>query len=249
MAHWQSDCTAPSHMRRSLLLLIASALTAAACNKSTPSAPTPVATSPTTPTTPTTPTPTPTPTALLPVLTLQQDTGSPVGQAVALTYASRAQEAGKIAIAVTGFNIQNQITPTVFGFSTAEGRLKWDASLLEIDGEGAGDLLGGNSAAGACAPRNPQVPDTFAFCIGRLDQTRVTGSGEIYLFRLKPRSGVTSGTSRVELVPFLANSGGTGVPSIVTFVTPLWLFPYVPGERGNVIQNSYGATVTISPGN
>ena len=77
-----------------------------------------------------------------------------------------------------------------------------------------------------------------AFCIRRLDSSRVTGSGEIYLVRLKPRSGVTSGTSRIELVPFLANSGGTGVPSIATFITRLWLFPYVAGERGNVIQNA-----------
>ena len=231
------------HMRCSLLPMMVLTLTAAAaCNKSTPSSPTPTPTTTTTPTTPTAPT------ASLPVLTLQQDTDSPVGQAVALTYASRSQEAGKIAIAVTGFNIQNEISASVSGFNTAEGRLRWDTSLLEVDGAGAGDLLGGNSAAGACVPRDPQIPDTHAFCVRRLDSTRVTGSGEIYLVRLKPRSGVTSGTSRIELVPFLANSGGTGVPSLATFVTRLWLFPYIPGERGNVIQNAYGATVTISPG-
>ena len=239
------------HMRRSVLTLIALTLFAAtACNKSTPSAstPTPTTSTPTTPTTPTNPT-APTPAGPVPVVTLQPDTPSPVGQAVALTYASRAQEPGKIAVAVTVFNIQNQITPAVVGFHTAEGRLKWDASLLELDATGAGDLLGGNSAAASCAPRDPQIPDTFAFCIGRIDRAPVTGSGEIFLVRLQPRSGVTSGTSRVELVPFLANSGGTGVPSIVTFTTSLWLFPYVPGERGNVIQNTYGATVTIRPPN
>jgi hypothetical protein len=183
----------------------------------------------------------------VPVLTLEQDTATPVGQAVALTYASRAQEPGKIAIAVTGYNIQNQITPDVVGFNQAEGRLRWDASLLEVDATGAGDLLGGNSLAGMCVPRDPEIPDTFPFCIGRLDRARVTGSGEIILVRLKPRSGVTSGTTRVELVPFLANSGGTGVPTIATFTTSLWLFPYIPGARGNVFQNVYGATVTIRP--
>ena len=77
-----------------------------------------------------------------------------MGQAVALIlYASRAQEAGKIAIAVTGFNIQNEVGPGASGFNAAEGlRLRWDTSLLEVDGEGAGDLLGGKQCCGGmCA--------------------------------------------------------------------------------------------------
>jgi hypothetical protein len=222
------------HSSRLILFVAVTVFAVGACSKATPTAPTPTPAAPVV-----------TPVAALPVLTLDSDTGSPVGQAVALTYASRSQEAGKIGVAVTGFNLRNQITPTVSGLTGVEGRLKWDESLLEYDATGAGDLLGGNSGATPCRTNGIEMPGTVPFCISRIDRARVTGSGELFLVRLKLRPGVTSGTSRIELVPFRANEGG---PALATFMTSLLLFPYEPGPGGNVIENAYGATITIRPG-
>src|SRR4051794_20116125 len=124
-------------------------IVAAACSKSdgptapTPAAPTPIVAAPS-----------------VPVLTLEPDTTSPVGQSVAVTFASRAQEAGKIAVAVTGFNLQNQISPSVFGLTGVQGRLKWDDTLLEIDARGIGDFLGGNSGGGPCTTDLAEPPGT-----------------------------------------------------------------------------------------
>src|SRR5687767_3979929 len=96
---------------------------------------------------PTAPTPAPVvtaPTPLLPVLTLEPDTGSPVGESVAITYGSRSQEAGKIVVAVTGFNLRNQRTATAVGLSGVVGAVRLDDALLELDAYGFGALLGGN---------------------------------------------------------------------------------------------------------
>jgi hypothetical protein len=220
------------HMRSlSFLLLVGlTVLPAVACNKAeTPTAPTPV--------------PTPAPSAQAPpVLTFEPDTLTPVGQAVALTYGSRSQEPGKIVVAVTGFNLRNEISPTVNGVSAVRGRLKWDEALLEIDGVGVGDLFGGNSGGNVDNGGWPEVPGTFPFGARRNDQARVTGSGELVLLRLRPRTGITTGTTRIELEPFLANEGGP-----FPFMTPLLLFPYQP-PRGNQLQNAYGATIAIRPG-
>jgi hypothetical protein len=193
---------------------------------------------------PTSPTPEPTlgPSAPLPpVVTFEPDTLTPVGQAVALTYGSRSQEPGKIVVAVTGFNLRNEISPTVNGVSAARGRLKWDDALLEIDGVGVGDLFGGNSAGNVDNGGWPEMPGTFPFAVRRNDQARVTGSGELVLLRLRPRTGITAGTTRIELEPFLANEGGP-----FPFMTPLLLFPYQP-PRGNQIENAYGGSIEIRP--
>jgi hypothetical protein len=163
-----------------------------------------------------------------------------VGQAVALTFGSRSQEAGKIVVAVTAFNLENR---GLNGFSSARGRLRWNESLLEIDGIGVGDLLGGNAGGRVSAPGNwPEMPGTFPFQVQKNDPTPVTGSGELVLLRLRPRMDVTSGTTRIELEPFLANEGGA-----FPFMTSLLLSPYQP-HRGNQIENAYGATIAIRPG-
>lgn len=190
-----------------------------------------------------TPAPTPRPSAQTPaVLTLEQDTSSPAGQAVALTYGSRSQEPGKIVVAVTAFNLLNGPLSSQNGFFGAIGRLRWDEALLEIDAVGIGDLLGGNSGGTVSRGIWPEMPGTFPFHVQRNDRTLVTGSGELVLLRLRPRTGITSGTTRIELEPFLANAGRP-----FSFMTSLWLDPYLPA-RGNQIENAYGATIAIWPG-
>ncbi len=191
-------------------------------------------------------TPTPAPTLwprarTLPVLTLEPDL-PPMRQAVAVTHGSRSQEPGTIVVAVSAFNLQNELPPDSNGFFGAVGRLRWDPALLEIDAIGIGDLLGGNSGGRVSRGIWPEVPGTFPFYVQRNDQTLVTGSGELVLLRLRPRTGVTAGTTRIELEPFLANEGGA-----VSFVTSLWIQPYLP-HRGNQIDHACGATIAIWPG-
>ena len=187
--------------------------------------------SPTSPTTPTGP----------PMLSLQQDTQAPVGQAVWLTLASRSQVEGKITLAVSTSNVVNQ-QPSSSGFFAANGRLKWDATLLEVDGAGAGDFMGGNS--GADFGYTPLEPGKIAFFVQRLDSMLVQGTGELFLLRLRPVAGVTSGTTRIDFEPWVANERGqAGAPP---FSTLLLFVPF--SSRGNVVENTYGATVTIRPG-
>lgn len=188
--------------------------------------------------TPTSPTPGP------PVLSLQQDTQAPVGEAVWLTLASRGEEAGKISVAVSTSNVLNQQSTSV-GFFAVVGRLKWDASLLEVDGFGMGDLMGGNAGAnGGHLSSVPPEPGRFVFGAQRLDDMRVQGTGELFLLRLKPVSGVTSGTTRIDLEPFIANERAqVGAPP---YSAQLQLVPF--SSRGNVLENVYGATITIRPG-
>lgn len=192
----------------------------------------------TTASSPTTPT-----AAAVPVLTLEQDTNAPIGQAAWLTYGSRAQQPGMIVVAVSASNIVNQWSPTSAGISSVSGRLKWDPSVLELDAIGAGDMMGGND--GAVVGHQTDVPreaGRFAFGVRRNDGVRVQGSGELFILRLKPVAGVTAGRTRIDLEPFLANDGG-----FMPFMTQLLLSPYVP-TVGNLLENAYGGTITIRPG-
>ena len=198
------------------------------------------------PAAPTAPTPAPVvtaPTPLLPVLTLEPDTGSPVGESVAITYGSRSQEAGKIVIAVTGFNLTNRRSATAIGVRGVIGAVRVDDAVLEYDAFGLGSLLGGNDGATFCDNDTggfrsffPDTPDIYPFCVLSRSAANVTGSGELILIRFKPRPGVTSATTRVDLVPFQSNG----------YTTTLDMLP--GPSTTNKIQNTYGATVTIRPG-
>jgi hypothetical protein len=217
----------------SRLLVICLTLTGAeACSKAAaPTAPTPapVVTAPPTP----------------PVLTLEPDTDSPVGESVAITYGSFGQEPGKISIAITGFNLRNQIgvepiiSPTGFGVSGARGQVRVDDALLEFDGYAFGDFVGGAVQGVICPPILPESPGIYPFCVARKDDKQVTGSGELFLLRFKPRPGITAGATRIELVPHKAHQQN--------YTTPLQLLPFFPSGT-NKIQNSYGGTITIRPG-
>lgn len=206
-------------------ILLALLLSSAACAKNESSSAT---------------TPTPTPTVTVPVLTLQPDVTSPQGEAVALTYGSRSQEAGKLVVAVNGFNIENQISATVSGVTSITGRLRWDTNLLEVDAIGMGDMVGGNTGGASCGSRlNDQ--GTFEFCAGNRDRAaRSTGTGEFFLLRLKPRAGVTQGTTRIDFEQFTANEGAA-----FTWPTFVLFSPYTPARP--VIPPVFGATITIRP--
>jgi hypothetical protein len=171
-----------------------------------------------------------------------------VGESVAITYASAMQEPGKITVAVTGFNLQNLVNVGigVFGVSRIEGRLKYDDTVLEIErsaaGLAAGDFMRRGGATGSCclAANVPVGPGLYPFFVSRSDN--IQGSGELFLARFQPRAGVTSATTRIELVPFDVGPERGGIP----YVTTLLLYPY---GRRNMIDNTYGATITIRPGN
>jgi len=123
------------------------------------------------------------------------------------------------------------------GIAGVYGRVRWDDSLLVQDAVGIGDLMSQDGVTPGCctpgeAPIQPQA-GTFPFSVQRMPGTPlVSGSGEIVLLRLRPRDGVTSGTSRIEFVqiapPFF--------PEVIRFR---------PFPTYTVPQNVYGGTITI----
>jgi len=185
--------------------------------------------------------PTPTPAVTGPVLTFQPDVTSPQGQTVGLTYGSRSQAPGKIVVSVSGFNIENQVSPTASGVSSVTGRLRWDNDLLEVDAIGIGDVLGGNSGGTSCGGNRLNSQGTFEFCVANLDRSdRMTGNGEFFLIRLQPRTGVMQGTSRIDFEEFEANEG-----SSFTWRTFVLFGPYSPVNP--VVPPVFGGTITIRP--
>ena len=196
--------------------------------------------SPTSPTTPTPPTatPLPPPTQAVRILEFTPDTPTPINEAIAITVASRGQEQGKIALAVTAFNLVNHSNlGGMPGVAGVYGRVRWDDALLVQDAAGIGDLMSQNGVTPGCctpgeAPIQPQA-GTFPFSVQRMPGTPlVSGSGEIVLLRLLPRDGVTSGTSRIEFVQIAPPL----FPEVIRFR---------PSPTYTVPQNVYGGTVTI----
>ena len=159
------------------------------------------------------------------------------------------QEPGKIAVAVTGFNIQNLVTANIFGISGVGGRLKYDDTVLEIErsaeGLAPGEFIRQGDVTGYCCLwQDVDVPrGVYPFFVSRTGSGRnnVQGSGELFLARFQPRPGVTSATTRIELAPFDVGAELGGA----TYVTTLLLSPY---GRRNMMDNTYGATITIRPG-
>ncbi len=177
---------------------LASLLTACAGTSSSSS-------SPSTPTAPSTPTPT------APTLTFTSDTAAHVGQSVGITLASTPSPTpGIFRLAISGFNLKNDhVSPgTGAGVRTVCARVKWYGALLELTGGGPGDFLrqGGATVIVSQPPASSQAVEgsTHAFCVhrgsGAVPPLLAYGSGEIWLFGLRLREGVTSGTSTVEFV-------------------------------------------------
>jgi hypothetical protein len=150
---------------------------AVACGSNSPTAPTP-------------PVVAPPPTTRIPVLTFTAATNTPVGAALAIQVASRGQEAGKIAIAITAHNLN--------GVVRVRGGLRWDRNLLEYDTWGEGDWF---KQGGALVDWQhfTSTPGQLTLFLDRpTTLPGASGSGEILLIRLKPRAGVLSGSSQIQ---------------------------------------------------
>lgn len=190
--------------------------------------------------TPISPTPPPSPTTApsqARALEFTPDTLSPVGEAIALSSASRGYEAGKVTFAVSAYNLANHSTLGEPGVHGVWGRLKWDAALLVLDGLGPGGFLQQGGVEPSCCTAGEVViqpsEGTLPFSVQRRPETAtVSGHGEILLVRLRPRDGVTDGSTRIEFT--------TIAPPYFPEVIRLRPFPRYP-----VPQNIYGGTVTI----
>lgn len=183
------------------ILLIAMLLIAVACNKGTPTSP-----SPSTPP-PASPTP--------PALTFTPDTESPSGRAMAILVASRGHEPGKITLAVTAHNLSN--------VSSVRGEIWWDQTLLVYDNWGQGEWF---AQGGAIVDWTffTNTPGIQLYLDRPTTLPTAAGSGEVFLFRLRPRDGVRSGTTQIQ-----------------------WSEPriYDQGFRTVLLNNVYGGTVII----
>lgn len=188
------------------------------------------------------------------MVTAEAGEASPVGQAVAITYASSNQEPGKITVAVTGYNLQNQVAPGVAGVSSIEGRLQYDGAVLEIERTETGVTVGnfisqGDVPVRCCRSNGPAVPGLYSFFVGR-SGPRVQGSGELFLARFRPQPGVISTTTRIVLMPFNASEAVLNPGARFNFMTSLLMEPFAPAPQAarNMMDNVYGATITIRPG-
>lgn len=206
-------------VRRSLALMVACVIIVG-CGKSSPTAPT-ATTQPPAPTPAPAPAPTPQPAPAPPALTFAPQTVSPVGAALAIFPASRGQEPGKIAVAVTAHNLSDVVT--IFG------TIRFDPNVLEYDGWGEGDWFKQGAGSPAIDWRFfPDLnPGEIKLAIQRTSAglPGASGSGEIILFRFRPRAGVRSGTSTLR-----------------------WDGPSLRGPqvtRELPLNNAYGGTITI----
>jgi hypothetical protein len=136
-----------------------------------------------------TPTPTPPAPAPLPVVTFTPDVATPGNLSLSVQVASRLAEPGKINLAV--------VATGLVGVYNVRGDLLWNPDLLEFDTWGEGDWLKQGGAVVDWA-FFVGTPGQIGLVLGRSDAyPPATGSGEVFLFRLRPRSGVTSGSSRL----------------------------------------------------
>jgi hypothetical protein len=177
-------------------------------------------------------------------LTFTPDTTSPSGQSVGIILAAKDQEPEKIALSVAGYNIRNDFSgqQAPLGIIGAMGRVKWDGSLLALDGIDKGDWLrDGGVEPDFCTVETSSAAvsgSTNGFCLQRdTAAPKMFGTGEIYRFRLKPMGGVTTGTSRIEFVAISDR-----------FPSRFVLIPYrgvTAQPRETPLDNYYGGTITI----
>ena len=202
----------------------------------------PSSSSTSTPTAPSTPTPT------APALTFTSDTAAPVGQSVGITLASTPSPTpGILRLAVSGYNLKNDhVSPGMgAGVRSVCGRMKWDGSLIELTGGGPGEFLrqGGATVLVPMPAASSQSVEgsTHGFCVqrgsGAVPPLLAYGSGEIWLFGLRLREGVTSGTSTVEFV-----EGSGAYPHERVLIEPS-LAPQAYIRYQPLVY--YGGTITI----
>lgn len=161
-----------------------------------------------------------------------------------ITLASGPQQQGSITLAASGFNLANALSALTHGVSGVGGRVTWDNSLFMFEPVGSGAFLQQGGAAVACwhHPRytTSDPADAFTFLVTR--SGNVTGSGEVFLFKLTPRSGAPASTSWVRFTEYTENVGAG--PGGLGFQALVVLSPFSPGG-GGPLQHFYGGTVTI----
>jgi hypothetical protein len=160
-------------------------------------------------------------------LTFVEDISTPVGESIAIRLASRDQLEGMVTLAVSGFNIRNLDGA---GASAVSGRITWDAALLVLDAVDVGDWFATGGGMMICCHYPVQdSPGAYTFAVSREAGAPLKiGSGEMFLFRLKRVSGVTSGSSAIGFAQF-------------NQFPPVYLSPNV----ARALDNLYGGRVTI----
>jgi hypothetical protein len=152
---------------------------------------------------------------------------------------------GDIGLAVFGYNLKNDlvIPGDGIGVQTIYGRVKWDGALLEPAGGAVGDFLKqGGAAASLCPPfasSQSVEGSTQGFCAQRAGtRPYAYGNGEIFVFALRPRAGVRSGTSTVQ---FIEGSGEYPQERVIIFPA----LGVIANPRHQPLDHYYGGTITI----
>ena len=162
-----------------LLLIIGTAACSSDSSNDSPTAPG----SPTAPST--------TSTTASRVITLNPQTPSPVGKAIAIFVATdpAGHRAGMISLAITAHNLSD-----VYGLRAG---LRWDESIFETDGIGPGGFMtqGGTQVTCCLSTLSTAVESAQVLAVDRpTSGAPVSGSGEMILVRLRPRDGAPAGT-------------------------------------------------------
>jgi hypothetical protein len=192
------------------------------------------------------------PTATVRTLSFASDSATAVGQSIGITLSSVQGPPGTIRLAIFGYNLKNDKGQGGSGNGVSDlcGRVKWDGTLLEQAAvPEAGDFLkqGGvavtisgslpssqslaGSTAGWCANRPPQAE-------GTLLQPGAFGNGEIVHLLLRPRDGVTTGTSSIQFI-----EGWEGYPQERVIIYPSG--GVRDPNRFQSMDHYYDGTITI----
>jgi hypothetical protein len=185
-------------------------------------------------------------------LAFAPDTATPTGQSIGITVSSIAAPEGTIRLAIFGYNLKNDrgtggVGP---GVTDVFGRVRWDGALLEPTGNPEpGDFLKQGGVAvtlsGSLPSSQAITGSTFGFGVHRPAQQSgmpfqpgAYGNGEIVHFLLKPREGVTGGTSSIQFV-----EGWEEYPQERVIIFPSG--GVVEPNRFQHMDQYYGGTITI----
>jgi hypothetical protein len=213
-----------------MTIALAIALTASACSKTTSSS---------------------SPSAVR-TLSFTSDTATAVGQSIGITLSSVQGPQGTIRLAIFGYNLKNDRGRGGAGNGVSDlyGRVKWDGALLEAAAAPeAGDFLKQGGVAvtisGSLPSSQSLAGSTTGWGANRPPQTEGTplepgafGNGEIVHLLLRPREGVTTGTSSIQFI-----EGWEGYPQERVIIYPSGAVR--DPNRFQSMDHYYGGTITI----
>lgn len=133
----------------------------------------------------------PPPAPVVRTVTFTPDASTITGSALSIQTSNRGNEAGKVTIAIVVHNIPRSV-------HKVRGELRWDPALLEYDNWGQGDFLNQGGALVDWTISTATAGQVSLFLDRPSTLPPAGGSGEIIVLRLRPRTGVTSGTSRLQ---------------------------------------------------